>query len=150
MAAPAPTRSALELPPPDVPLAAPAGIGERVALPEWALTVLKFESCRTPSFLPVRAGHRRVGALLRIEARSDRFTVPANAFYARLFTADGEEVPPTFGGCEPDLRAAQLEAGEQAEGWVNFEVPEAVGGLELRYAPFVLGIGRREARVRLE
>ena len=72
--------------------------------------------------------------LFRIEslapgARYDRFRFSAAG-------ADGERYPYTAGGPQPALASRRiLPAGDSAEGWVSFEVPDDFQSLAISYDP---------------
>jgi hypothetical protein len=70
--------------------------------------------------------------------------VPVNPFYGKLTDAQGDTYTSTFAGCEPELKSRQLARGDEARGFISFEIPEKASGLKFTYAPFIIGGGKQD------
>jgi hypothetical protein len=101
-----------------------------------------------PHFRPP-AGYEKFGVSVTLTGRSE-VQVPANPFYATLRAPDGTEYRATLSGCRPTLPAVRLTNGKRAEGWISFDVPEALSSFVLEYRPQVIGRGAEALRFQVQ
>lgn len=119
-------------------------IGETAQTSAYSMVVTEAKDCQITGTFAPRAGHIKFGAYVVVTASSSAH-VPVNPFYAKLTDSDGIVYTSTFGGCAPELSSASLNtAGEKAEGWVTFEVPQLASKLRLHYYPFMVGVLPKE------
>jgi hypothetical protein len=129
--------------------AARVGIGQRGVAQHYAMSVSETKECvLEPHFRP-SAGLVKLGVLVHIEATGG-LQVPANPFYATLLDASQTRYETTLAGCQPALHAGQLTRDQKASGWISFEIPKAARGLQLTYAPLLLGAGKDELTFALD
>ena len=102
----------------------------------FEIRLLGAESCPLPAHLNPKSV-----ALLSYRVRLSSHHpsgVAANYFYATLLTTDGERYLSDFYGCAPLLAADPLQAGEQAEGFLNFSIPLSKIPEKLVYSPVLM------------
>jgi hypothetical protein len=117
-------------------------LGERAQAPDYAMTVRAVEECKVAAHYRPQKGHIKLGVEVTIQGTGTR-EVPVNPFYAELIDSSGSPRHTSFGGCTPELPALRVRKGDEARGWITFEVPARAHGLRLQYSPFVVGTGRQ-------
>ena len=118
-----------------------ATLGGKAWTADFEMTARSIKDCKVDAATLTRPGSARLGIELWIRATGSR-EVPANPFYARLVDGASNAYPAVFGGCTPELMASVLRSGDQAEGFVTFELPPAAQGLHLEYSPMLIGTER--------
>jgi hypothetical protein len=124
-------------------------LGETAHSPHFNLRVESTKRCIVEPHFKPPAGVEKLGVLVHITGNSEA-QVPVNPFYALLINGQGERFEATLLGCKPQLVAQQVTRGQEASGWVTFDVPEASQGLRFVYAPVVIGAERKELTFHLE
>lgn len=120
--------------------AATHAVGERAESRDYFMTLVAVTTCEVePHFHPA-PGRIKLGLEVLVEARGQR-EVPTNPFLATLRDSEAREYQADLAGCTPTLRADRLAHGDQARGFITFEVPSDASGLVMTYAPFVVGVG---------
>ena len=147
-AAPAGSQSAA---PSSLVLAAPQdgkrfrAVGETARARDYTLVVKNVKECTVEEYFKAKKGNLKLGVQVLIQGTGDR-EVPVNPFYAKLTDSEGYPYNSTFGGCSPELQAVRIKKGDQAQGWITFELSQKATGLKLEFAPFVLGTGKQTVR----
>ena len=118
-------------------------LGETAQAPDFKVTLENVKECKVKYYFQPKKGNVKLGAEVVIEGTAER-QIPVNPFYAKVTDADGDSYASTFAGCEPELKSSQVSKGQDARGWISFELPERASGLKLSYAPFVIGRGKQE------
>ncbi len=117
--------------------------GEIARTAHFAMSFTSTKECAVEPHFKPREGFITLGVEVTIQAHG-AVQVPVNPFYATLIDASNVVYESTLAGCQPALVASQLSRGEQASGWISFDVPAQARGLRLAYAPVLLGAGREE------
>ncbi len=139
-------------PPPDADQAQPAAqvvspqakvheLGETARSPHFELSVKNAKTCSVEPHFQPPTGVRKLGIELEITGLSDT-QVPVNPFYAMLEAEDGKRFEATLAGCTPVLQATRVNSGQQASGWVTFDVPDDLRAAQLSYSPVMIGADR--------
>lgn len=108
----------------------------RVSPPDWSFTVYAF---RDPYDLPegstlvVPPDTHYVAAEVEIDNASDQPLAFGTGQVRLRATGGGEYLPGRAAGPEPTINARLLSPGEQARGWVWFNVPDGAELTELVY-----------------
>ncbi len=87
-------------------------------------TVIDIADPEPPGRFPVKAGHRRLGLLLRVEGLQPGASYDVSRL--RLRGSDGQLYPSAFSNQEPPLRLGTLRPGQALEAWVAYDLPPAV------------------------
>lgn len=122
-------------------------IGDQVKLKDSVVTILatgEFKS--TTSYIKPGDGMEFRYIEVLVENVGDE-PVSYNTFHYKLVDNDAYSYEPSFSGKEPTLNSGTLQAGNKARGFITFEVPVGVGGLEVVYTPNFLNAS--EARIEL-
>ena len=109
-------------------------VGETAETADYQLTVRSTRTCNPEPYFRARPGNVKLGVSVTLTNSSAR-PLTINPFYARLKDPDGKDYYFTLAGCEPILDATRLEPGKKTEGWLTFEIPEALRKVELVYRP---------------
>jgi hypothetical protein len=120
-------------------------LGEPAQTADYVMTVRAVKQCKVAAHYRPQKGHVKLGVEVTIQGSGTR-EVPVNPFYAELIDSSGSPRHSTFGGCTPELPALRVRKGDEARGWITFEVPARAQGLRLEYSPFVVGTGRQTVR----
>jgi hypothetical protein len=113
-------------------------VGTEAEARDYAMAVRSAGPCEVEPHLGPGAGRLKFGVEIELRGLSER-EVPANPLYAKLSDSEGSSYTATLAGCAPMLTATRIRKGETARGVVTFDVPEAAHGLEITYAPFIVG-----------
>ncbi len=104
----------------------------------YALTVLSVEDPATPGPLfPLLVNHKLVAA----EVRIDNLSGPAllvSPLYFTLVDADGFIYIPAIRARDGEIATGELAAGQNAQGWVAFLVPDGTSLESLKFVPSVV------------
>ncbi len=120
-------------------------LGELAEARDYAMSVDSIDDCSVePPFAP-KPDDVKLGVDVVI-AGTTANEVPANPFYALLYDEAGGTYESTLAGCEPGLVPRQVTRGEDARGFITFEVPKTAHALTMRYAPLIIGAGPEELR----
>ena len=120
-------------------------LGELAEARDYAMSVDSIDDCSVePPFAP-KPDDVQLGGDVVI-AGTTANEVPANPFYALLYDEAGGTYESTLAGCEPGLVPRQVTRGEDARGFITFEVPKTAHALTMRYAPLIIGAGPEELR----
>jgi hypothetical protein len=120
-------------------------LGETANTPDFKITLENVKECKVKYYFQPKKGNVKLGAEVVIAGTADR-QIPVNPFYAKVTDSEGESYASTFAGCEPELKSSQVKRGEDARGWISFELPERASGLKFSYAPFIIGRGKQEVK----
>jgi hypothetical protein len=109
-----------------------AGVGDTLARDDLELTLLKadWKPDISDSFYKPGKGQKYVSFLVRYEAIEDG--ADYNITFWDALDASGKRYEAeVLGQIEPDLTVGDLAAGKKVQGWVTYEVPAGVNGLQL-------------------
>jgi len=118
---------------------------ETAQLPHYSLRLGEIKTCPIEPYLKPKPGSTVLGVEVTITGTT-ALDVPANPFYATLLSQTGEPFPATLAGCKPELRAAHLNGGKDASGFISFVVPEGGRAWKFHYRPAIIGAAEEEAR----
>jgi hypothetical protein len=120
-------------------------VDETAKAPDFEMKVQSVQECKVDEYHRPRAGNLKLGVQVWIQGTSDR-EVPVNPFSASLTDSAGNSYNMAFGGCQPGLQSVRLRKGDEASGFVTFEIPKQARGLKLEFRPFVLRTGNEPVR----
>ncbi len=127
-------------------------VGETANTGDYRLTLKAVSRCAPPAHFAATTKSVRLGVLVTLVNASSG-NLPLNPFYGHLEDAEGGRYALALAGCEPPLTARLLQPGEEAEGWLSFDVPVGSSALDFVYSPLTLrgdspesrfGVGRPE------
>jgi hypothetical protein len=120
-------------------------LGELAEAGDYQMTIASIDDCSVPPPFAPKPDDVKLGVDVVI-AGTTANEVPANPFYALLYDEAGGTYESTLAGCEPGLVPRLVTRGEDARGFITFEVPKTARALTMRYAPLIIGRGAEELR----
>lgn len=114
----------------------------------YALRVLDVVDCKSVGATAPADSTRRLGVELSLEPFGD-VQVPANPYYARLVDEHQQVYEATLGACGAPLSPTLPRRGQQARGYVVFDVPRDARHFTLLYMPQLVGAPTEEVSIAL-
>lgn len=120
-------------------------LGELAEARDYQMSIDSIDDCLVPPPFAPKPDDVKLGVDVMIAGTTTN-EVPANPFYALLYDEAGGTYESTLAGCEPPLVPRLVTRGENARGFITFEVPKTARTLTMRYAPLIIGRGPEELR----